>query len=104
MKNILLALNRYFATVPGKLRPHSKIVLILALLSTVFMGFGANRFSLDFSIESWFQKGDPALEALDEFRQQFGSDDGLFIVYEAKDGDVFSHQSLTLIAIDRCAR
>lgn len=98
MKNLLLALSRYFATVPGKLRPHSKIVLILALLSTVFMGFGANRFSLDFSIESWFQKGDPALEALDEFRQQFGSDDGLFIVYEAKDGDVFSHQSLTLIA------
>ena len=98
MKNILLALNRYFATVPGKLRPHSKIVLILALLSTVFMGFGANRFSLDFSIESWFEKGDPALEALDEFRQQFGSDDGLFIVYEAKDGDVFSNKSLTLIS------
>ena len=98
MKNLLLALSRYFAKVPGQLRPHRKLVLILALLSTVFMVVGANRFTLDFAIESWFEKGDPALEALNEFRQQFGSDDGLFIVYEAKDGDVFSHKSLTLIS------
>ena len=98
MKNLLLALSHYFAKVPGRLRSHRKLVLVLALLSTVFMVVGANRFTLDFSIESWFEKGDPALDALDEFRQQFGSDDGLFIVYEAKDGDVFSHQSLTLIS------
>jgi len=98
MKNLLLALSHYFAKVPDQLRPHRKIVLVLALLSTVFMVFGANRFTLDFSIESWFEKGDPALDALSEFRQQFGSDDGLFIVYEAKDGDVFSHQSLALIS------
>jgi hypothetical protein len=62
------------------------------------MGFGFSKFSFNFSIESWFEKGDPALNSLDEFRQQFGSDDGLFIVYEAKDGDVFSHKSLSLIA------
>jgi len=98
MKNLLLSLNHYFAKVPGQLRPYRIIVLILALISTVFMGFGASRFSMDFAIESWFEKGDPALAALDEYRQQFGSDDGLFIVYEAKDGDVFSYQSLKLIS------
>ena len=98
MKNLLLYLNGYFARVPGQLIPYRKIVLIVALLSTIFMGFGASRFVLDTSFDVWFSESDPAIEALDDFRDQFGSDDGLFIVYEAKDGDVFSNKSLTLIA------
>jgi len=98
MKSLLLSLNDYFALVPGQLRPYRKIVLILALLSTIFMGYGTTRFVLDTSFESWFSEGDSAVESLNEFREQFGSDDGLFIVYEAKDGDVFSNQSLSLIS------
>jgi len=98
MKELLLSLNKYFAIVPGQLRPYRKIVLILALLSTVFMGYGATRFVVDTSYESWFSEEDPAVKSLNEFREQFGSDDGLFIVYEAKDGDVFSNQSLSLIS------
>jgi len=84
MKSLLLTLSRYFEKVPGQLRPHRKLVLVLALLSTVFMVVGANRFTLDFSIESWFEKGDPALDALSEFRQQFGSDDGLLLFMRRK--------------------
>ena len=98
MKSLLLSLNDYFAIVPGQLRPYRKIVLILALLATVFMGYGSTRFVLDTSFESWFSDDDSAVESLNEFREQFGSDDGLFIVYEAKDGDVFSNQSLSLIS------
>jgi len=98
MKELLLSLSKYFAIVPGQLRPYRKIVLILALLSTVFMGYGTTRFVLDVSFESWFSEEDPAVKSLNEFREQFGSDDGLFIVYEAKDGDVFSNQSLSLIS------
>ena len=98
MKNLLLSLNKYFATVPGQLIPYRKTVLILALLSTIFMGYGASRFVLDTSFDVWFSESDPAIKALDEFRDQFGSDDGLFIVYEAKDGDVFSNKSLTLVS------
>ncbi|MBC8513075.1 MAG: MMPL family transporter [Candidatus Thioglobus sp.] len=62
------------------------------------MGYGASRFVLDTSFDVWFSESDPAIEALDDFRDQFGSDDGLFIVYEAKDGDVFSNKSLTLVS------
>ena len=98
MKNLLLYLNHYFAKVPGQLIPYRKTVLALALLSTIFMGYGASRFVLDTSFDVWFSESDPAIEALDDFRDQFGSDDGLFIVYEAKDGDVFSNKSLTLIS------
>ena len=50
LKNLLLSLNKYFAIVPGQLRPYRKIVLILALLSTVFMGYGTTRFVLDTSL------------------------------------------------------
>ena len=98
MKNLLLYLNHYFAKVPGQLIPYRKTVLALALLSTIFMGYGASRFVLDTSFSVWFSESDPAIEALDDFRDQFGSDDGLFIVYEAKDGDVFSNKSLTLVS------
>ena len=98
MKNLLLYLNHYFAKVPGQLIPYRKTVLALALLSTIFMGYGASRFVLDTSFDVWFSESDPAIEALDDFRDQFGSDDGLFIVYEAKDGDVFSNKSLTLVS------
>ena len=83
---------------PSQLIPYRKAVLLVALLSTIFMGYGASRFVLDTSFDVWFSESDPAIEALDEFRDQFGSDDGLFIVYEAKDGDVFSNKSLTLIS------
>ncbi|MGY8874178.1 MAG: efflux RND transporter permease subunit [Gammaproteobacteria bacterium] len=62
------------------------------------MGYGASRFVLDTSFDVWFSESDPAIEALEDFRDQFGSDDGLFIVYEAKDGDVFSNKSLTLVS------
>ena len=98
MKNLLLSLNKYFAKVPTQLIPYRKTVILLALLSTIFMGFGASRFVLDTSFDVWFTESDPAIEALDEFRDQFGSDDGLFIVYEAKDGDVFSNKSLRYIS------
>ena len=98
MKNLLLYLNQYFAKVPSQLIPYRKAVLLVALLTTIFMGYGASRFVLDTSFDVWFSESDPAIEALDDFRDQFGSDDGLFIVYEAKDGDVFSNKSLTLIA------
>ena len=98
MKNLLLSLNKYFAKVPAQLIPYRKTVILLALLSTIFMGFGASRFVLDTSFDVWFTESDPAIEALDEFRDQFGSDDGLFIVYEAKDGDVFSNKSLRYIS------
>ena len=81
MKSLLLYLNKYFAKVPSQLIPYRKAVLILALLSTIFMGYGASRFVLDTSFDVWFSESDPAIEALDEFRDQFGSDDGLFIVY-----------------------
>ena len=97
MKSILLAISDYFERLPNRLRPWRWGIIIFALVSTVFMGIGSTKFVIDVTVDSWFNEDDPVLQSLDEFRDQFGSDDGLFIVYEAKDGDVFSEASLGLV-------
>ena len=97
MNTFFNVLSTYFADIPGLLRPHRFVIVILALAGTIFMGFGATKFELDTSFDSWLSDDDPAVQALDDFRRQFGSDDGLFLVYHAKDGNVFSVQSLEAI-------
>jgi len=98
MKNTLLSLNNYFGSVPGTLRPYRWKIICIASALTLFFLFGTiTRFQMDVTMDAFFSDEDPVTQALDEFREQFGSDDGLFIVYEAKDGDIFSEQSLTLI-------
>ncbi len=97
MKNLLLAISYYFEALPGQLRPWRWTIITFALVTSLFMALGSTKFLIDITVDSWFQENDPVLQSLDEFRNQFGSDDGLFIVYEAKDGDVFSTQSLRLV-------
>ena len=97
MKNLLLAISDYFERLPNRLRPWRWGIIALALTSTIFMAVGSTKFVIDVTVDSWFNEDDPVLQSLDEFRDQFGSDDGLFIVYEAKDGDVFSAASLRLV-------
>ncbi|MGJ8688020.1 MAG: efflux RND transporter permease subunit [Gammaproteobacteria bacterium] len=98
METKLLALSRWFATIPLLVLKVRWLVLTLILVSTVFMIYGAyTRTSLDMSIDSFIDQDDPAIEALNEFREQFGSDDSVFLVYRARDGDVFSAQSLAAV-------
>ena len=97
MKKLLLAISDYFECLPNKLRPWRWGIIAFALASTLFMAVGSTKFVIDITVDSWFSEDDPVLQSLDEFRNQFGSDDGLFIVYEAKDGDVFSPASLRLV-------
>ena len=97
MKSFLFSLSDFFESVPNYIRPWRWWIITFVLASTLFMGVGSTRFVIDVTVDSWFSEDDPVLQSLDEFRNQFGSDDGLFIVYEAKDGDVFSADSLRLI-------
>lgn len=97
MKTLLLSISHYFELLPDRLRAWRWWIMAFALASSVFMAVGSTRFVLDITLDSWFDKDDPVVQSLDDFRSQFGSDDGLFIVYEAKDGDVFSPSSLKLV-------
>ena len=99
MESKLLALSRVFASIPLLVLKIRWLVLALLLGSTAFMIYGAyTRTTLDMTIDSFIDQDDPAIGALNEFRKQFGSDDSVFLVYRARDGDVFSRESLSAIA------
>jgi len=98
LQTLLNQLNNFFESAPERLLKRRTLVISLfVVLSGVFIYGMINKFSMDMSLESWFQDDDPTKVALDQFRQQFGSDDGIYIVYEAKNGDVFSETALLAI-------
>lgn len=98
MREVLLSVSAYLGGIPDRIRPWRWLILLLATAGTLLsLYFTLTRFEMDVTIDSWFDQNDPAMQALNDFRGQFGSDDGVFLVFEAKDGDVFSNSSLTAI-------
>ena len=94
MNKFLQSLAIFFAAIPDALRPHRVWIAIAFVVTTAFLAFGLTKFQLDTSFDAWLSDEDPAVRALDNYRSQFGGDDGLFLVYRALDGDVFSTASL----------
>ncbi|MDP2284924.1 MAG: MMPL family transporter [Pseudohongiella sp.] len=95
MENRLLVLARLFAAAPGFVVRHRILILTIVVLMSIFQALGvATRTRIDISTDSMIDQTDPAIAALNAFRTQFGSDDSLFLVYEARDGDIFSARSL----------
>jgi predicted RND superfamily exporter protein len=98
LKVFLHSLNDFFENAPDLLLKHRLFVLMSFVLISAVLIFGmVTRFQMDMSLESWFQEDDPTKITLDRFRQQFGSDDGIYIVYETEDGDVFSEKSINTL-------
>lgn len=98
MENGLLVLSRFFASAPVTMVRYRTLVCLLLLAGTLLSAYSiVTRTSLDMSIDSFLDQSDPAIEALNSFRTQFGSDDSVFLVYEARDGDVFSAASLRAV-------
>lgn len=99
MENGLLVLSRFFASAPATMVRHRLLVCLLLLTGTLLSAYSiATRTSLDMSIDSFLDQSDPAITALNSFRTQFGSDDSVFLVYEARDGNVFSAASLRAVS------
>lgn len=95
MEKILLSLNDAFAQAPYNVLKYKSFVLAGLIVITSVMVYGMyTRTTLDMTADSFLDATDPAAIALDEFREQFGSDESTFLVYRAKDGDVFSRASL----------
>ena len=91
-------LNQTFGKIPDKLLKIKWLLLVLFFLGTFFMLYGMfTKFSIDMSLETWFREDDPIKTSLNKFRQEFGSDDGVYVVYQPKDDNVFSVQSLSVL-------
>jgi predicted RND superfamily exporter protein len=97
MKRFLSAVSRYLTNLPEQILKARLLVLLLFAVATGICVYGMTKLKFDFTIETWLQQDDAAYVAYNEFHAQFGSDDGVVIVYKPKDGDVFSAQSLQAI-------
>lgn len=96
-ERLVSRLSEHFGNIPDAFRRKRLLVglAFLALLAVSFYGIGKLR--MDMTIEGWFDKEDPTLVAFHRYHAQFGSEDGVYIVYKPKDGDVFSHASLEAV-------
>ncbi|MGM0632867.1 MAG: efflux RND transporter permease subunit [Pseudomonadota bacterium] len=95
MESSLLGFSGRFARIPEWVIRHRTGVLIPVIGFTLLMLWSAmSRTQLDMTIDSFIDQDDPAIHALNSFRSQFGSDDSVYLVYRADDGDVFSARSL----------
>ena len=95
MEKILLALSDAFALAPYRVLKYKSFILTGLVIITAVMVYGIlTRTSLDMTMDSFLPAEDPAMHALTDFREQFGSDDSVFLVYRAKDGNAFSRESL----------
>ena len=97
MKTLLNAISRYITQLPDQVLRARYLVLLLFAVGTVVCFYGISKLRFDFTIETWLQQDDAAYVAYNQFHAQFGSDDGVVIVYRPKDGDVFSAKSLQAI-------
>ncbi len=97
MKRLLKNLGAFFETLPDALRRKKWTVwgLFIAVTIGMFLGISGNTF--DMTMDSWFSDDDPAKQALNHFKHQFGSDDVIYLVYRPKDGDLFSKSSLAAV-------
>ncbi len=97
MKNILNPVSRYISSVPDKVLKRKYLYLTLFIAATVFLAANLSNLKMDMTIEGWIQDDDPTKIAFNEYHTQFGSEDGVYIIYKPKDGDVFSERSLSII-------
>ncbi len=97
MNKLFKNINQFFENLPDYTRQNRLKIWAAFLLVIILLGVGVPRLKFDMSMESWFRESDPVMVALNRFRDSFGGDDSVYIVYRAKDGDVFSEKSLRAV-------
>lgn len=91
------SLNRFFEYLPERLRKRRLPVLACFIIITAVLAAGAGKMKMDNSLESFFEDDDPVKVSYDRFKQVFEGDEYIYVVYRAKDGDIFSGPSLSAL-------
>jgi hypothetical protein len=97
MKTIIYEINVFFENIHQRLQNKKYWILIIIALLTVFLAAGMDKVIIDESMESYLRDDDPVKLAYDRFRSYFGSDENLYVVYRAKNKDVFSDDALQVL-------
>ncbi len=103
MQQLLFRLNDLFERTPSALLPYRWFILLGFIAMSLVMGTSTSKyFAMNMAPEVWFESGATPLEIRDDFRRQFGSDEGVYIVYRPQSGDVFTEDALrTLESLHR---
>ncbi len=91
------SIGTWFKTLPDRLRRYRTRIFVFLCLATLLVGAGMGNVVIDESLLNYFKEDDPAKLAYDRFRLAFEGDEYVYIVYEAKDGDIFSQASLAAL-------
>jgi predicted RND superfamily exporter protein len=91
------SIAQFLENATGMVRKRRLVIWIAFIAITVFTFLGIPKTKFDMTIEGWFPEDDPVLVAIDEFKAQFGSNEGIYIAYKPADGDVFSSKSLKVV-------
>ena len=98
MDKYLLDASEFFERLPNRvLNARYALLACVVIISIPMIAGILTRTEMDLSTDAYLDETDPAIEALNEYRRQFGSDDSVMLVYRPHDGDVFSRESLTAI-------
>ena len=90
-------INLFFENLPDQLRANRIWVGLFFLFATGFLAFGMKNVVIDESLAAYFHEDDPVKQAHDKFKGIFGGDEYVYIVYRARDKDIFSTASLTAL-------
>ena len=97
LAQLLNHLNVWFEGLPDRLRPRRRAIWLGAVLLTLVIAGGGYWVKFDMTLDAYFQDDDPMKRNLDRFRMIFGSDESSYVIYRAKDGDIFSDASLRAV-------
>lgn len=76
---------------------HYRFVILLSLLGTFLLAFGAGRLSFTNDFRIYFSKENPQLEALESLEATYGKQDAVYFYIRALEGDLFTRDHLALI-------
>jgi predicted RND superfamily exporter protein len=74
-----------FAKLANFILKYRWLLVALLLLLTAFSFYKMRELKFDSSIESMFLEGDPNLITFNKFKETFGSDDFVYILFETED-------------------
>ena len=88
-------LDQHFERLAHRLTDHRIPVLLVTLAITAAFAFAARRLTVNTTNEYMFTEGDPLLVQYEEFKEEFGSNEFLFVLMRV--GDLFTPESLRAV-------
>ena len=92
--NAIMAFTKALSRLPAGLIRFRWLVLAFFIGFSGLSAYGVSGLVIDQGLDQWFDEDDKTLQVYQVFRRVFGGDSRVIVLYEPKNGDVFSEDSL----------